>query len=84
VADGPALEGFPLRPDPRTGKERRITNAEKILDRAYRNAVTQAEKYDSDAKVWGAQLREAEAARDRYLAEAEDLAAYFDTLRGRA
>lgn len=61
-----------------------MTNAEKILERAYRNALTQAEKYDSDVKVYSAQLRNIEAARDRYLAEAEDLAASLDTLRDRA
>lgn len=61
-----------------------MTNAEKELERAYRHALNQADKYVDEVKVRYEQLRSVEAARDRYLAEAEDFATALDRLRNAA
>jgi hypothetical protein len=61
-----------------------MTNAEKALERRYRDAIYLVDLFNKEAEDLHAQVTGAERSRDRYLAEAEDLAAAIDTLRGRA
>lgn len=55
-----------------------------ILERHYQDTIELADLFNKKAEALHAQATEVERSRDRYLAEAEALAAAIDTLRDRA